>query len=201
MLLCNLSRHTIHLSDGDNHYVLPYHGIEYEFPKLLLDLHNRHQYDHIVVINWPGAFTTLRVWCLTVNMLSHIYPHIKIYSISKTSIHHLLSSNHYLPAVWYMYIGQTKNIWKYSHQQQEKVWLDQCQYSLSINEDCWYDEWISDICPDTIIPHTQLIRITSESDNFTILYNNKNYHIQWSQMHTYLVDKLIPEYMIQPTGI
>lgn len=87
MLLINASTHRIICDDGSRREVLPYQGVDQVFPELLVERFAQSPREQVLVINGPGAFTTLRVGCLAINTLSHIHPSMVMYQITKPDLY------------------------------------------------------------------------------------------------------------------
>ena len=95
---------------------------------LLVDIYMETWFVNVVVINWPGGFTNLRVWTLCLNILNTLLDNkLNFYDISKIDLYKKAYESWFLPKYWVIYIGQKRNIRLRDFEKNEKIW----QYSFS----------------------------------------------------------------------
>jgi len=114
-MLINISSNSVYISYQWNSLEIPRGGLEIELPKILKQLHDDGYIEwSIYVINGPGSFTNLRVWCLCLNMLKSIstynnHREIEIYTIDKVKLFRALCNEWVIWPRGLIYIGQQKN--------------------------------------------------------------------------------------------
>ena len=98
----------------------------------LIKLYREKWFENIIVLNWPGGFTNLRVGTLCLNILNTLLENkLSFYDISKIDLYRKAYELWYLPKYWVIYIWQKRNIWLRDFGGNEKVW----QYSFNELED------------------------------------------------------------------
>ena len=98
----------------------------------LIKLYREKWFENIIVLNWPGGFTNLRVGTLCLNILNTLLENkLSFYDISKIDLYRKAYELWYLPKYWVIYIWQKRNIWLRDFGENEKVW----QYSFNELED------------------------------------------------------------------
>lgn len=114
-MLINISSNSVYISYQWNSLEIPRGGLEMELPKVLKQLYDNGNVDwKIYVINGPGSFTNLRVWCLCINMFKSISNYnsnkeIEIYTIDKVKLYRALYDVWFIWSQGLVYIGQQKN--------------------------------------------------------------------------------------------
>ncbi len=94
----------------------------------LVNLHRERWFDNVVVLNWPGWFTNLRVGTLCLNILNTLLENqLNFYDISKIDLYKKAYEKWFLPRYWVIYIWQKRNIRLRDFENNEKVW----QYSFN----------------------------------------------------------------------
>ena len=124
----NISSDSV-LTDTWNKYriVIPRDFVEELLWKELINLYRDKWFDNVVVLNWPGGFTNLRVWTLCLNLLNTLLENqLTFYDISKIDLYKKAYEKWFLPKYWVIYIGQKRNIWLRDFENNEKIW----QYSF-----------------------------------------------------------------------
>jgi hypothetical protein len=114
-MLINISSNSVYISYQWNSLEIPRGGLEIELPKILKQLHDDGCIGwRICVINGPGSFTNLRVWCLCINMFKSIsnynnHKEFGIYTIDKVKLFVALHHEGIIGPRGLIYIGQQKN--------------------------------------------------------------------------------------------
>ena len=94
----------------------------------LVNLHRERWFDNVVVLNWPGGFTNLRVGTLCLNILNTLLENqLTFYDISKIDLYQKAYEKWFLPKYWVIYIWQKRNIRLRDFEKNEKIW----QYSFN----------------------------------------------------------------------
>lgn len=98
----------------------------------LVNLHREKWFDNIIVLNWPGGFTNLRVGTLCLNILNTLLENqLTFYDISKIDLYKKAHEKKFLPKYWVIYIWQKRNIRLRDFEGNKKIW----QYSFNELED------------------------------------------------------------------
>ena len=106
---------------------IPRNFVEELLWKELVKLHKEILFENVIILNWPGWFTNLRVWTLCLNILNTLLENqLYFYDISKIDLYKKAYELWYLPKYWIIYIWQKKNIWLRDFEKNEKIW----QYSF-----------------------------------------------------------------------
>ena len=94
----------------------------------LVKLHRERWFDNVIVLNWPGWFTNLRVGTLCLNILNTLLENqLTFYDISKIDLYKKAYEKWYLPKYWVIYIWQKRNIRLWDFEKNKKIW----QYSFN----------------------------------------------------------------------
>jgi len=96
------------LTDHDS-IQLERNDVEYRLGPCVIDLLPQDHEESIYVINWPGSFTHIRLWCLVLNTLS-VLPHsrLKLFNVDKLSFYRYFVAKWFLPSLSYIFIGQKR---------------------------------------------------------------------------------------------
>ena len=96
------------------------------------------------ILNWPGGFTNLRVWTLTVNLLNSLENwKIDAYSITKVDFFKHFVNKWILPNKGIIYIWQRKNVWLYDFTKwdYDTIKIDEINYNDDLFFDLVYEDW------------------------------------------------------------
>ena len=122
------------ITDTWNKYriVIPRDHVERLLWGELVTLYRERWFQNVVVLNWPGGFTNLRVGTLCLNILNTLLENqLNFYDISKIDLYKRAYEKGILPKYWVIYIWQKKNIRLRDFEKNEKIW----QYSFDELED------------------------------------------------------------------
>ena len=173
----------------------------------LVNLYRERWFENVVVLNWPGGFTNLRVGTLCLNLLNTLLENkLSFYDISKIDLYKKAHEKWFLPKYWVIYIGQKRNVWLRNFEKNEKIW----QYSFNelkdldemnsiedvFVEDVEYKEYYPEWMDKYLKYHTLL--------NWTDIYLVDNKTAGWNQIP---IDKfnlkplksIAPNYMMEPS--
>lgn len=193
MLFLNISADKVYLSNGEKEYLLDRNGIEEILWKVLVEEIKNHT--EILVLNWPGWFTNLRVGCLCINLLNALHDYkIKLYDISKLELYNRCRKDILLPTKGIIYIWQQKNIWLYDFENNsyETITKDQIPDEQEYFLDQVYDqEYFSNTTNNKIEIHFT-------GTELEISYNKKTINYILSDLHLEEKKQLTPDYMVQP---
>ncbi len=127
-LFMNISTDQVIISDWETSIFLQRNDVEKTlWPKLVQMIHEWN-YKNVIVLNWPGGFTNLRVGTLCLNILNTLLDNkFSFYDISKVDLYKKAHEQWVLPRYWIIYIWQKRNIRLRDFEKNEKIW----QYSFN----------------------------------------------------------------------
>ena len=125
----NISIDSVLIDTWDNYRIsIPRDHVERLLWGELIKLYRERWFDNVVVLNWPGGFTNLRVGTLCLNILNTLlWNQLSFYDISKIDLYKKAHEKWFLPKYWVIYIGQKRNVWLRNFEKNEKIW----QYSFN----------------------------------------------------------------------
>ncbi len=114
-MFINISTDQVHLALNNEQYFFDRDDIEKTLGPKLIELAKKYDFSDITVLNGPGGFTNLRVGALCLNMLNTLFKErFNLYDIDKITLYKYLVNQGILQKKGVIYIGQRKNIWDYS---------------------------------------------------------------------------------------
>lgn len=157
-IFMNISIDSIIIDTWDKYRItLPRDFVEKSLWKELVELHKKIWFKNVIVLNWPGGFTNLRVGTLCLNILNALLENkLYFYDISKIDLYRKAYELWCLPKYWVIYIWQKRNIRLRDFEKNEKIW----QYSFNelkdleeiknvenvfienIEDENYYPEWV-----------------------------------------------------------
>ncbi len=159
-IFMNISSDSVLIDTWDKYRInIPRDSVEELLWKELVELHKKSWFDNVIVLNWPGGFTNLRVGTLCLNILNTLLDNqLSFYDISKIDLYKKCYELWYLPKYWVIYIWQKRNIWLRDFEKNEKIgqyWFNELENLEEIKdinnvfvddvEDSWYyPEWMKD---------------------------------------------------------
>lgn len=172
----------------------------------LVKLHREIWFENVIVLNWPGGFTNLRVWTLCLNVLNTLLENqLSFYGISKIDLYKKAYEKWVLPKYWIIYIGQKRNIWLRDFEKNEKIW----QYSFNelkdleemrdaknvfvedIEEQEYYPEWMDEYVKYHIVYDWDIVLIDWKN------YNKNQISIE--EFYLKSLKSIAPNYMMEPS--
>lgn len=110
-LLVDLSQRDICVMRPGGSQVLPFMDFERNFPTQMYKIFSRFpDIYEVIVINGPGSFTTLRIGCLTLNLIQlRRKSTLRFHPITKKDLYIYAYQQGVLPRHGLMRIGQSKN--------------------------------------------------------------------------------------------
>lgn len=130
-LIINISLDHVAVYSSDSHSVIPYKNLERTLPKKLKEIFLLHTPQACIVLNWPGGFTALRIWSLSIQMLCDHFG-IDCYSVSKIAFYRHYYEQGLIPRFYRAYIWQKNNFWLYDFDNADhaKIHLSQVEHYL-----------------------------------------------------------------------
>ena len=187
--------------------IIPRDHVEELLWKELINLYREKWFDNVIVLNWPGWFTNLRVGTLCLNILNTLLENqLNFYDISKIDLYKRAYEKWFLPRYWVIYIWQKRNIRLRDFENNEKIWqysfielkdLDEVKnvenvFVEDVQDNEYYPEWM-----DKYLKYHTLL-------NWTDIYlvDNKIADWKWISIDEFDLNPLksiAPNYMMEPS--
>ena len=177
-IFMNISSDSVLIDTWDKYRInIPRDHVERLLWWELVNLHRERWFDNVVVLNWPGGFTNLRVGTLCLNILNTLLENqLNFYDISKIDLYKKAYEKCFLPKYWVIYIWQKRNIRLRDFEKDEKIW----QYSFNELKDLEEIKNIENAFIEDI-----------EDENYYPEWTNEyiKYHIVFEWDIVFLIDK------------
>lgn len=128
-IFMNISIDSVLIDTGDKYRInIPRDHVERLLWGELIKLYREKWFNNVVVLNWPGGFTNLRVGTLCLNILNTLLNNqLSFYDVSKIDLYKNAYKRLFLPRYWIIYIWQKRNVRLRDFEKNEKIW----QYSFA----------------------------------------------------------------------
>lgn len=207
-IFMNISSDSVLTDTWDNYrIVIPRDHVEKMLWWDLIKLYREKWFDSVIVLNWPGGFTNLRVGTLCLNILNTLLENkLSFCSISKINLYKIAYGKWILPRYWVIYIWQKRNIWLRDFESNEKIW----QYSFNelenleemknteevfiddVEEWNYYPEWMDKYLKyHTLLNWSEVYFV----DNKTVSWNK----IAIDELNLESLKSIAPNYMMEPS--
>ena len=173
----------------------------------LIKLYREKWFDNVLVLNWPGWFTNLRVWTLCLNILNTLLENkLSFYDISKIDLYKKAHEKWFLPRYWEIYIWQKRNIRLRDFETNEKIW----QYSFDelrdleemknaenvfiddVEDKEYYPEWMNEYLKyHTLLNWNEIYFIDDKTANWN--------QISINELNLGPLKSIAPNYMMEPS--
>lgn len=204
-LFINISLENIVLSSDDQYILIPRGDLEMNLPQALYDYFSKQDKNisefSVYVLNGPGSFTNLRIGCLCVNMLKELMEiqgkKIHLYHQDKKNLYRILSQKGFLVSTGIMYIGQRKNFWVgdlQSDTMQLKAVDERNASGFFLGENFWIDSQGESLN----IPSAHQLDFRHQEGGLQVIWNNQVFAAPREQLGFEEVDKLMPNYILEP---
>ena len=208
MIFMNISIDSVIIDTWDNYrIVIPRDHVERLLWWELIKLYRENWFDNVIVLNWPGGFTNLRVGTLCLNIFNTLLENkLTFYDISKINLYKRAYDKRFLPRYWVIYIWQKRNIRLWDFEKSEKMW----QYSFNelenlqemedtenvfiedVEDKKYYPEWM-----DKYLKYHTLLNW-----NYIDLIDNKEANSKWmsiDELDLKPLKSIAPNYMMEPS--
>lgn len=192
MLFLNISTDQIYIQIKDEIINLDRNEIENIIWPKLVELYRKYKFTKVLLLNWPGWFTNLRVGTLALNLLNSLENWIiDIYSITKIDLFKHFVDNDEMPNKWIIYIWQKKNIWLYDFDKwdYETIKKDEINYDDNLFFDLVYEDWYF---------QKETIDIKMEQENIIIKISDKKLSVNFAELKIKPGKITEPKYFIKP---
>lgn len=197
MLFINISSDKVQIADAKQEQFLDRNGIESTLWEALVDRYRQSPFDEILLLNWPGGFTNLRVGTLTLNLLNKLLGHqwdwwFKIYSLTKLEFYSYLSQKWFLPRDGVIYIWQKSNVRLYDTNEKtyEQIKLD----ALPKNQTLFFDSVQEDYRHENV---ANMLSFHMIDKWLEVQRENKSLLVNIADLDITPQSQIKPEYMIQ----
>lgn len=200
-LFMNISSDEVVISDWEMNDFLHRNDVEKTLGPKLVELVHEWLYKNIMVLNWPGWFTNLRVGTLCLNILNAVLESpVSIYDISKIDLYKKVYEKWILPKLWIIYIGQKRNIWLWDFEKNEKIW----QYSFDeLKEKIESSIFLDEVADKNYYPvwlnKQTKVRILFDWDKLNIDYCGKITTFSLNELVENPSNIITPNYMMDPS--
>ena len=203
----NISIDSVLIDTWDKYRInIPRDTVEKLLWEELVKLHRKIWFENVVILNWPGGFTNLRVGTLCLNVLNTLLEnHLSFYDISKIDLYKKAYKKWILPKYWVIYIGQKRNIWLRDFEKNEKIW----QYSFNELNDLEEMKDAKNIFVEDIEEQGYYPDRMNEYIKYHILYDWDIVLIDWKNYSKNLISidefslkplkSIAPNYMMEPS--
>jgi len=191
-MLLNISTDEVFLWENDISIQIHRNLVDQDLWPSLVKQYRDHNLRHLLVINWPGGFTNLRVGCLCVNMLnSLIEKPIRIQSITKLKIYKYLYKENILPRYGVIYIWQKKNVRLYDFQLEVYNTINKSELpdDIEVFYDLVYEEGYYNTAD------INMVNIKYEDEILKVIYKDQEHDIDLQPPIKYTIK---PQYMVEP---
>ncbi len=207
-IFMNISLDCIIIDTWDKYrIVLPRDFVEKTLWKELVELHRKIWFENVVVMNWPGGFTNLRVGTLCLNILNTLLENkLYFYDVSKIDLYKKAYEKWFFPKYWVIYIWQKRNIRLWDFEKNERIW----QYSFNelkdleevkdvksvfiedVEDKDYYPEW-TDEYPKyyPLLNWTDIYLIDSKTSSWNL--------ISIDEFNSKSLKSIAPNYMMEPS--
>ncbi len=155
-MLLNISTDRIIFIHADKKIILPYGDLEREIPGFLYNPEFKNYSGKLIVVNWPGSFTNLRIVTLALNTYNSLHDFkLDFVDVSKIDWYRSAFASQKCKRYCIMYIGQKKNYWLVDLQlitnyelqiaSKDKAWIHKLHVdNLKTYVDDLWDNWFVD---------------------------------------------------------
>jgi len=204
----NISVDSVNVYTWDNYgIIVPRDHVERLLWWELINLYRERWFENVVVLNWPGGFTNLRVWTLCLNLLNTLLENkLSFYDISKVDLYKRAHERWFLPKYWVIYIWQKRNIWLRDFEKNEKIW----QYSFNelkdfeemkdtknvfiddLDDKEYYPEWMDEYLKyHTLLNWSDIYLVDNKAANWNF--------ISIDEFNLEPLKSIAPNYMMEPS--
>ena len=207
-IFINISSDSVLTDTWDNYRIsIPRDHVERLLWWELVNLHREKWFKNVIVLNWPGGFTNLRVGTLCLNILNTLLENqLTFYDISKIDLYKKAHEKWFLPKYWVIYIWQKRNIRLRDFEKNEKIW----QYSFNELKDLEEMKNISNVFiedvedkeyyPERMNEYLKYHTLLNWTDIYII--DNKVANWKWisiDELNLKQLKSIAPNYMMDPS--
>ena len=176
--IVDISSDKIALYGAEDPIFLERNGVDVELWKTLVERDRRVNLSECLVLNWPGGFTNLRVGTLALNLLKTLKEdQLSFFTLSKLELYQKFYQRGWIGCYIAVYIGQRLNVW---------LW--------DLHDGLFVDQTYESEYFDQGIPQLQY---TFDENGCKFFWGAERF-LSWEELIFHPVEKLEPNYMIEP---
>lgn len=197
MLFCNISSDKVHIVDAQGEIFLERNGIEKILWPTLVDWSKKSPLDQVFLLNGPGGFTNLRVGSLIWNLVAHLLEldkqKINFFSCTKIDLYRYFVEKGILPKIWYIYLWQKHNVWKYD--------FENDLYEIVNQPFVFENQYFCDMLSDSLYrwESVDMVKFGCDEQWCFMEWKGEKYWFNPEELWLKAVSSVSPEYMIDPT--
>lgn len=200
-IFMNISSDSLLIDTWDKFRIsIPRNCVEDLLWKELVELNKKIWFKNVIVLNWPGWFTNLRVGTLCLNVLNTLLKNqLSFYDISKIELYKKTYELWFLPKYGIIYIWQKRNIWLRDFEKNEKIWQfsfdDLKENEILTSNSIFLDEVFDDkYYPEWMNSYT---KVKASFDWNNLIVNSEDLSIE--SLWLLSVKSIAPNYMMEPS--
>lgn len=207
-IFMNISIDSVLIDTWDKYRInIPRDNVEKLLWEELVKLHRKTWFENVIVLNWPGGFTNLRVGTLCLNVLNTLLENqLSFYDISKIDLYKKAYEKWFLPKYWVIYIWQKRNIRLRDFEKNEKIGqysfnelkdLDKIEeaenvFVEDVEDKEYYPEWMNEYLKyHTLLNWTDIYLIDDKTANWN--------YISIDEFNLKPLKSIAPNYMMEPS--
>ncbi len=174
-------------------------GVDLELGKVLVELDQKEERTKIAVLNGPWGFTNLRVGCLAINLLKTLkQDQLSLFSLSKIELYQHFYRKGWIPRYWVIYIGQKLNLWLWDFEINKLIKTIK-KTELSEVQDQYAEFFLDQVYDETYFEwdFPQLVYVFTP-EGCELSYKEDKFFSNYQELAFHAVEKLEPNYMIEP---
>jgi len=197
--IVDISSDKIALYGAEEPIFLERNGVDVELWKTLVERDRRVNLSECLVLNWPGGFTNLRVGTLALNLLKTLKENqLSFFTLSKLELYHKFYQKGWIGRYIAVYIGQRLNVWLWDLQEnvliatvkKAELLLLQEKYGWLFVDQTYESEYFDQ--------GMSQLHYTFDEDGCKFLFWGEERILSWDELIFHPVEKLEPNYMIEP---
>lgn len=204
-IFINISSDYILINSWNNYQINIHRNfVEESLWKELVKLYREIWFKDVIILNWPGWFTNLRVGTLCLNVFNTLLGNqLSFYGISKIDLYKKAYEKWFLSKYWIVYIWQKRNVRLRDFEKNEKIWqypFDELKYLEELNN--IKDVFIDDVYDNEYYPEwmKEYIKyhVIFEWKNLVLVGGDKKNQISIEALNLKELKSIAPNYMMEP---
>jgi len=190
-MFLNLSSDKVEIYYWNSFILLEKNDLERTFPTKLKEIFQSSQISSIFILNWPGSFTTLRIWSLTLNIINWLLNFkLNFYNISKLQFYKFFVDKNILPSLGIIYIWQRKKARLYDFKKNNFEYIFYKNLE-NLHKDYFVDKIYS------IKSHNK-INFYLENGNLILKFKDNFFKVNLNKLPFHQEKYIKPNYILKP---
>lgn len=196
-MFINISSDYVQIRDTHGQKNIHRNDVDTQFWPILIQKYRQDSFDKIIMINWPGGFTNLRVWTLCLNILRSLEPQkITISECSKIDIFTYAYQQWFLPRRGIIYIWQKHNVWYYDLKQGTYQTIRKSDI-IKFDQDNLFFDFVFDKEYYTEEQQQKIITFQWNED-IALVFHGNILNITSQEICKTVIGIIEPKYMVEP---